>query len=49
MKQNKNQKIDVSELKGMLPKPKKKVSIENMRRIIVKRGAGSNRKNQYLF
>lgn len=31
--------INVSELKGMLPKPKKKVSIEDMNHAIAKRGA----------
>lgn len=30
---------DVSELKGILPKPKKKISIEDMNRAIRKRGA----------
>lgn len=29
---------DVSELKGMLPKPNKKVSIEDMNKVIAKRG-----------
>lgn len=32
---------DVSELKGMLPKPKKKVSIDDMNKVIAKRGAKS--------
>jgi AbrB family looped-hinge helix DNA binding protein len=29
----------VNELKGMLPKPKKKVSIEQMKKVIIKRGS----------
>jgi len=29
---------DVSELKGILPKPKKKVSIDDMNKMIAKRG-----------
>jgi len=32
---------DVSELKGLLSKPKKKVSIEDMNKAIMKRGAES--------
>jgi len=31
---------DVTELKHLLPKPKKKVSIEDMSKAIVKRGGG---------
>lgn len=31
--------VDVTELKGLLPKPKKKISIEKMNQIISKRGA----------
>ncbi len=30
--------VDVTKLKGMLPKPKKKISIEQMNKIIAKRG-----------
>jgi hypothetical protein len=30
----------VKKLKGMLPKPKKKVSIKKMKKIIKKRGSG---------
>lgn len=33
--------VDVSELKGILPKPKKKVSIDEMNKVIAKRGAKS--------
>lgn len=36
---------DVTELKGMLPKPKKKVSIEDMNWAIKKRGARKNERN----
>lgn len=32
--------LDASILKGSLPKPAKKVSVEDMRRVIAKRGAG---------
>lgn len=31
---------DAKELKGFLPKPKKKVTLEAMRQIIIKRGGG---------
>lgn len=34
--------VDASQLKGMLPKPKKRVSIEEMKRAIVKRGSDSD-------
>lgn len=34
---------DVSELKNLLPKPKKKVSIEKMNKVIAKRGAKHER------
>jgi antitoxin PrlF len=34
---------DVRELKGMLPKPKKVITIEQMKKAIVKRGAGYER------
>lgn len=32
--------VDVRELKGILPPPKKPVSIEKMKKVIRKRGAG---------
>jgi AbrB family looped-hinge helix DNA binding protein len=35
--------VDVSSLKGLLPKPKKKVSIEDMKRAIIKRGGRHER------
>lgn len=35
--------VDVSQLKGILPKPKKKVSIEKMNAVIIKRGGKNER------
>ena len=37
--------VDATELKGLLPKPKKKISIEDMNRAIAKRVAGNNERH----